>query len=69
MHDRFQKKDNILTVLLNKAKQTLIAVLPNELAKNVYYSDVGLLLLIGSQKLFFIVSRRLMKMMLRLFVY
>jgi len=69
MHDRFQKKDNILTVLLNKAKQTLIAVLPNELAKNVYYSDAGLLLLIGSQKLFFIVSRRLMKMMLRLFVY
>ena len=68
MHDRFQKKDNILTVLLNKAKQTLIAVLPNELAKNVYYSDVGLLLLIGSQKLFLIVSRRLMKMMLRLFV-
>lgn len=69
MHDRFQKKDNILTVLLNKAEQTLIAVLPNELAKNVYYSDVGLLLLIGSQKLFFIVSRCLMKMMLRLFVY
>lgn len=68
MHDKFQKKDNILTVLLNKAKQTLIAVLPNELAKNVYYSDVGLLLQIGSQKLFLIVSRRLMKMMLRLFV-